>query len=299
MFEAIGKNKFKTAVIVTLILVFLFVVVYYIAVALGMDPTFAATLAIGLSMVTSIGSYWYSDKIVLSMSGARPATEEQDKMLRNILEGLIVAAGLPMPKLYVINDPAPNAFATGRNPQNAVVCVTTGLLDTMDYYQLEGVLAHELAHIKNYDILLQTVASVMIGAAIMLSNIWSRSLFWGRRSSRDDNNNNGANAILMIVGLIFVILAPIAGQLMKMALSRNREYLADATAIEFTRNPEGLATALEKLGGINRPMQRASNATEGLYICNPLKAADGKSMANLFSTHPPIEKRVEAIRNIR
>lgn len=299
MFEAIGKNKFKTAVIVTLILVFLFVVVYYIAVALGMDPTFAATLAISISVVTSIGSYWYSDKIVLSMSGARPATEEQDRMLRNILEGLIVAAGLPMPKLYVINDPAPNAFATGRNPQNAVVCVTTGLLDTMDYYQLEGVLAHELAHIKNYDILLQTVASVMIGAAIMLSNIWSRSLFWGRRSSRDNNNNNGANAILMLVGLIFVILAPIAGQLMKMALSRNREYLADATAIEFTRNPEGLATALEKLGGINRPMQRASNATEGLYICNPLKAVDGKSVANLFSTHPPIEKRVEAIRNIR
>lgn len=297
MFAAIGKNKFKTALIVGLILGFLYAIVYFVAVSLGVQTSNAVTIALMFSVIASFGSYWFSDKMVLSMSGARPANDEQDKMLKNILEGLLVASGLPMPKLYVINDPSPNAFATGRNPKNAAVCVTTGLLDTMDYYQIEGVLAHELAHIKNYDILLQTVASVMIGAAMMLANLWSRSLWWGRGRSRDDDNNNGANIILFVIGLIFTILAPIAGQLMKMALSRNREYLADATAVEFTRNPEGLATALEKLGGINRPVARANSATEGLYIANPL-AANGRAK-DLFSTHPPIEKRVEAIRNIR
>lgn len=296
MFAAIGKNKFKTALIVALILGFLYAIVYFVAVSLDVEPSNAVTIALLFSLLTSFGSYWFSDKMVLSMSGARPANDQQDKMLKNILEGLLVASGLPMPKLYVINDPSPNAFATGRNPKNAAVCVTTGLLDTMDYYQIEGVLAHELAHIKNYDILLQTVASVMIGAAMILANIWSRSLFWGRGRRRDDNNG-GANIILFVIGLIFTILAPIAGQLMRMALSRNREYLADATAIEFTRNPEGLATALEKLGGLNQPVARANSATEGLYITNPM-AANGRAK-DLFSTHPPIEKRVEAIRSLR
>jgi heat shock protein HtpX len=298
MLQAVGKNKLKTSLIVLCIFVFVSVIVYYISIAMNLSYTMAATIAIGVSMAMTISSYWFSDKIVLSMNGAHPADEQTEKQLHNIMEGLCVASGLPMPKLYVVDDPSPNAFATGRNPQHAVVCVTTGLLNTMDYYQLEGVLAHEMAHIKNYDILLQTVASVMIGAAIMLANIWSRSLWWGGGRSRDRENNN-SNAILMIIGLVFVILAPLAGQLLKMALSRNREYLADATAVEFTRNPEGLATALEKLGGVTTAVERASNATEGLYIANPLKAAKGSNVANLFSTHPPIEKRIEAIRNIR
>ena len=296
---AISKNKIKTALIVGLILGFLYAVVYFVSLSFGMGTKSAITLALIISMVTSLGSYWFSDKIVLSMSNARPANDRQDQMLKEIISGLLGPSGLPMPKIYVVNDASPNAFATGRSPKNAVVCVTTGLLQTMNRDELEGVLAHELSHIKNYDMLLQTVAAVMIGAAMILANMWSRSLLWGggRRSSRD--NDRGSNAILMIIGLIFVILAPIAGQLMKMALSRNREYLADATAASFTKNPEGLASALEKLASNKIPVAAANEATEGLYISNPLGAINMKKIGSLFSTHPPIEKRVEELRNMK
>jgi len=299
MFKDIYKNKFKTAVILTAIFIFLSVVVYYISYALGYGE-YAVTIAVAISLITSLTSYWNSDKIVLSMNKARPADEIEHRKVANALEGVCIAAGIDVPKLYVMDDPSPNAFATGRNPKHAVVCVTTGLLENLDYYQLEGVLAHEVAHIKNYDILLSTVASVTIGIVIMISDIWSRS-FWyrGVRTRNSDNNKNDSNAILMIIGLVFIILAPIAGQLMKMALSRNREYLADATAIEFTRNPEGLATALEVIGGVTTPLRNAGSATASLYISDPLKAVDKKSISNLFSTHPPIEKRVEAIRNLK
>lgn len=297
MFESARKNKFKTAVIVTLIFIFVTVAVYFISYAFGYGQ-YAIALAGVVSIALSVGGYWFSDRIVLSLNRARPATEEQDRQLRNILEGLCIASGLPMPKLYVVEDPAPNAFATGRNPKNSVVCVTTGLLQMMDYYQLEGVIAHEMAHIKNYDILLQTVASVLIGFVLILSHFFTRMLWFGggrRRGGRD----GGGNAIFMLIGLVFVILAPIAGQLLKMALSRNREYLADATGVEFTRNPEGLASALEKLGGIQIPMRSANSATEGLYIVTPLQAEKKKEKESWFSTHPPIAKRVEALRNIR
>lgn len=299
MFKDIYKNKFKTAVILIAIFIFLSVVVYYISYALGYGE-YAVTIAVAISLITSLTSYWNSDKIVLSMNKARPADEIEHRKVANALEGVCIAAGIDVPKLYVMDDPSPNAFATGRNPKHAVVCVTTGLLEKLDYYQLEGVLAHEVAHIKNYDILLSTVASVTIGIVIMISDIWSRS-FWyrGVRTRNSDNNKNDSNAILMIIGLVFIILAPIAGQLMKMALSRNREYLADATAIEFTRNPEGLATALEVIGGVTTSLRNAGSATASLYISDPLKAVDKKSISNLFSTHPPIEKRVEAIRNLK
>ncbi|MDP4132861.1 MAG: M48 family metalloprotease [Bacillota bacterium] len=296
MFEVITKNKVKTAIIVGLIFALISVVAYYISYALGYGE-YAIIIAVLVSVLLSFFSYWYSDKMVLSMSGAKKAEGEEGRIIRNVLEGLCVSSGLPMPEIYIINDPSPNAFATGRNPKHSAVAVTTGLLSMMDYYQLEGVLAHEMSHIKNYDILLQTIASVMIGAVIIVSDIWRRTLFFGGRRRRSDRDN-GAGAIIMIIGLLFVILAPIAGQLLKMALSRNREYLADATAIEFTRNPEGLATALEKLGAASTPVARANNATAGLYITNPLKAARGEGLTNLFSTHPPIEKRVEAIRSI-
>lgn len=297
MFKDIYKNKIKTALIIAAIFALLSVIVYYISYALGYGE-YAVTIALAISLLTSVVSYWNSDKIVLSMNHARPADAIQHKQLANALEGVCIAAGIKMPGLYVMNDPSPNAFATGRNPNHAVVCVTTGLLQKLDYYQLEGVLAHEVAHIKNYDILLSTIASVMIGVVIMISDIWSRS-FWYRGSRRSDNEKGGANAILMIVGLVFIILAPIAGQIMKFALSRNREYLADATAVEFTRNPEGLATALEVIGGISQPVRGASSATASMYISDPIKMANGKRNTNLFSTHPPIEKRVEAIRNLR
>ena len=295
---AIGKNRIKTALIVGLILGFLYVVVYFISLSLGMSTEGAFALGLIISGIFSIGSYWFSDKIVLSMSNAHPANDVQDKMLKDIIGGLIGPAGLPMPKIYVVNDASPNAFATGRSPKKAVVCVTTGLLQIMDRDELEGVLAHELSHIKNYDILLQTVASVMIGAAIILSNIFSRSLLWGGGRRRRDNDS-GANIVFLIIGLLFAILAPLAGQLMKMALSRSREYLADATAAQITKKPEGLASALEKLGKVKTPVAAATNATEGLYISNPLGAIDGKKIANIFSTHPPIDKRIEKLRNMK
>ncbi len=297
MFKAIKMNKFKTCVIVTGVFVFLAVVVYYISYALGYGE-YAVLIATVFSLAASLVSYWNSDKIVIAANHAHPANEMQHRQLINALEGICIAAGIDVPKLYVMDDPSPNAFATGRNPKHAAICVTTGLLDTMDYYQLEGVLAHEVAHIKNYDILLSTVVSVMVGIVVMISDIWSRSMWYSRRRSSDKDKSEGS-AILMLLGLVFIILAPIAGQIMKLALSRNREYLADATAVEFTRNPEGLATALEKIGGISKPVKCASSATANMYISDPILAANGKKRGSLFATHPPIEKRVEAIRNLR
>lgn len=296
MFKSIRKNKLKTALIVAAIFALLTVVVYYISYALGYGE-YAVVIAVTFSLITSIASYWNSDKIVIAMNHAHPADEQQQRYLINALEGVCIAAGIDVPKLYVMDDPSPNAFATGRSPKHSAVCVTTGLLSTLDYYQLEGVLAHEVSHIKNYDILLSTVASVMIGAVIMISDIWSRSFWYGSRRRNSDNEKGSANAIMMIVGLVFIILAPVAGQLMRLALSRNREYLADATAVQLTRNPEGLATALEVIGGINEPVRCASTATANMYISDPILAANGRT-SNLFATHPPIQKRIDAIRNL-
>ncbi|MDR0931207.1 MAG: M48 family metallopeptidase [Clostridiales bacterium] len=299
MFEAVQKNKRRTYFIATLCFVFLGVVVYFIAEFSGLG-NIAIPIAVLVAICSTFFSYFFSDKIVLASSHAKPADEETEKYLHNIVEGLCVASGLPKPRIYVVDDPAPNAFATGRNPQKAVVCVTTGLLQRLDYYQLEGVLAHELAHIKNYDILLSTVVTVMVGIVIILSDIFTRFMFFGGGRSRrsNDDNGGGIQIILFIIGLIFIILAPLFGQLLKMALSRNREYLADSTAIEFTRNPEGLATALEKISQDPMPVEHANKATANMYICNPLRNKKGESV-DLFSTHPPIDKRIEAIRNIR
>lgn len=289
----IGKNKFKTAVIVGIIFAFFSVVIYTVAYMMGSDPGSAATIALLFSGLTSFFSYWFSDKIVIKINGAKNPSPEQERMIRPILERLCKASDLPMPKLYISEDPSPNAFATGRNHNHSAVCVTTGLLNSLNQEQIEGVLAHEMAHIKNYDILLQTVASVMIGAAIIAADMCSRMIFWSRRRDRDDNG--GANALLFIVGLVFMILAPIAGQMLRFSLSRNREYLADATAAKFTGKPRHLADALEIIGGINIPVRRATKATEGMYISNPLK---GNDIARLFSTHPPIEERVKILRNM-
>jgi len=288
----IGINRFKTAMIVGIIFAFFSVVIYTVAYMMGSDPQSAAMIALLFSGLTSFFSYWFSDKIVIKMNGAKNPTVEEERIIRPVLERLCEASDLPMPKFYVTDDPSPNAFATGRNHNHSAVCVTTGLLNTLNQDQIEGVLAHEMAHIKNYDILLQTVASVMIGAAIIAADMCSRMMFWGRRRDRD---NGGANAVLFIIGLIFMILAPIAGQLLRFSLSRNREYLADATAAKFTGKPGHLADALEIIGGINIPVRRATKATEGMYISNPLK---GNNIARLFSTHPPIEERVKILRNM-
>jgi len=302
LFRAIRTNQTKTAAIVVAIFLFFAAIIFTISFYFLDLGYYAAIFAIIVSFLISFGAYWNSDKIVLSIHKARPATPEQDAKLHNILEGLCIAAGTPKPRLYVMQDPALNAFATGRNPKNAVICVTTGLLDSLDYYQLEGVVAHELAHIKNYDILLQTVAGIMIGAALIIARSASRMmLFRGGRSNSNAGGRSGGSVTLIIlaIGLIFTILAPIAGQLLKMSLSRNREYLADATGAKFTRNPEALASALERISGSHIPMKSANNATEGMYIVTPCAELRSKKKANPFSTHPPIEKRVEALRSLR
>lgn len=297
MFEDIKKNKIKSWFIVLLFLAFIAVIVYYICMALDLGEL-SIIIAMIFAIVSTWGSYYYSDKIVLKLNNARPATREEDLKLVNILDSLVISAGLPeKPQLYVIEDAQPNAFATGRNPKHAVICVTTGLLEKLDYYELEGVLAHEMSHIKNYDILLSAVVSVMVGFVVILSDWFTRISFYGGRRGRDGNNDNNGNAIIMLIGLIFLILAPIFGQLMQLAISRKREFLADATAIEFTRNPDGLISALEKISADPNELKVANKATENMYIANPFR--NKKKSSDLWSTHPSTEARIEALRNLK
>jgi heat shock protein HtpX len=246
----------------------------------------------------TIGSYYASDKIVLAVSRARPVKKEEYPYLYNVVEGLAIAAGLPKPRCYIINDTAPNAFATGRNPKNSVIVVTTGLLEKLNRAELEGVIAHEMSHIKNYDVLVQTLAVVMVGVVVLLSDWILRSFFWGagRRRSSDKQGGN-AGSILVVVALVLAVLAPLFAQLLKLAVSRKREYLADANGALLTRYPPGLASALKKLSADKEPLEVANKATAHLYIVNPLKDIKGK-MNVLFSTHPPIEKRIEALENM-
>ena len=297
MFEDIKKNKIKSWFIVLLFLAFIAVIVYYICMALDLGEL-SIIIAMIFAILSTWGSYYYSDKIVLKLNNARPATKEEDLKLVNILESLVISAGLPeKPQLYVIEDAQPNAFATGRNPKHAVICVTTGLLEKLDYYELEGVLAHEMSHIKNYDILLSAVVSVMVGFVVILSDWFTRISFYGGRRGRDRDNDNNGNAIIMLIGLIFLILAPIFGQLMQLAISRKREFLADATAIEFTRNPDGLISALEKISADPNELKVANKATENMYIANPFR--NKKKSSDLWSTHPSTEARIEALRNLK
>ena len=297
MFEDIKKNKIKSWFIVLLFLAFIAVIVYYICMALDLGEL-SIIIAMIFAIVSTWGSYYYSDKIVLKLNNARPATREENLKLVNILDSLVISAGLPeKPQLYVIEDAQPNAFATGRNPKHAVICVTTGLLEKLDYYELEGVLAHEMSHIKNYDILLSAVVSVMVGFVVILSDWFTRISFYGGRRGRDGDNDNNGNAIIMLIGLIFLILAPIFGQLMQLAISRKREFLADATAIEFTRNPDGLISALEKISADPNELKVANKATENMYIANPFR--NKKKSSDLWSTHPSTEARIEALRNLK
>lgn len=301
MFKTIKKNKFESAIIVSIFIIAVTLIIYYICNALNLGEL-SILIALIFSIASAWGSYYYSDKIVLASCRARPATKEEDLKLVNILDALMVTAGLPKkPDLYVVEDAQPNAFATGRNPEHAVICVTTGLLEKLNYYELEGVIAHEMSHIKNYDILLSAVVSVFVGLIVMLSDMFSRIMFWG--GLKDDRDNDSkANGILMLLGLIFLILSPIFGTLMQLALSRKREFLADATAVEFTRNPDGLISALEKLENDPNELETANSATANMYIINPFKKNGDKGKrktSSLWSTHPSTAARIEALRNIR
>ena len=252
-------------------------------------------IAAAFALIMNVTAYWFSDRIVIQMTGAKPVTKEQAPDLYRIVENLSITAGLPMPKVYVVDDPAPNAFATGRNPEHAVVAVTTGLLAILDRTELEGVLAHELSHVGNRDMLVSTVAVVLAGFVAIVADIFLRmSLF------RGGDRENRLHPIVLIIGIVGIILAPIAAQLIKLAISRRREYLADASGALLTRYPEGLAAALEKIGAYARPMQRANHATAHLFISDPFGGMEKRSFAQkiggLFASHPPIPDRVRALR---
>lgn len=248
--------------------------------------------AVAFSLLMNVGSYWFSDKIALSMNGARPASREEFFDLYTVTENLAITAGLPMPKLYVIEDPAPNAFATGRDEKHAVVAATTGLLQILDRTELEGVIAHELSHIQNRDMLVMTVAVVLAGFLAIVADIFLRMSFLGGGSRDGDNKGSALFAILAVVA---IILAPIAAQLIQLAISRRREFLADSSGALLTRYPEGLASALRKIAGDGRAMRKANHATAHLFIGDPFGAKAGQFVNKLFATHPPVEARVAAL----
>ncbi len=280
----------------TWFLMFLF---FMVIVALGWflsyyyDSYAILVIAVVVSVLMNIGSYWYSDKIVLAMSGAKPVTREQFPDLWNMTENLCISAGLPMPKLYVINDPSPNAFATGRDKEHSAVAVTSGLLTLLDRSELEGVIAHELAHVGNRDILVMTVVVTLVGVVTLIADFFLRMSFYGGGRSRD----NKANGVLLIIGIVFILLSPVIATLIKLAVSRKREFLADATGALMTRYPEGLANALRKISGYSRPLARANHATAHLFIANPFGGGKEKTsfLTKMFMTHPPAHERIQAL----
>ncbi|MEI6633891.1 MAG: zinc metalloprotease HtpX [Chlamydiota bacterium] len=293
LYEQIAKNKRNSVILCILFIVFVAAMGWVFGQVSSIGNG-GVVLAMVIALVWTFGSYYWSDRIVLAMSGARPLEKEEFPHLFHAVGGLAIAAGIPVPKVYVIEDSAPNAFATGRNPAHAVVCVTTGLLQKMDRLELEGVIAHELSHIGNYDILLGSLVVVMVGVVTLLSDWIMRSYFWGGRRRRDEDGGGQAAVILMIVGILLALLAPLIAQLVRLAISRKREFLADASGAMLTRYPKGLADALRKLDADPDPLEAANKATAHMYIVNPLKEYGG--MVNrLFSTHPPIEERIRAL----
>jgi len=251
--------------------------------------------AVIFSLAMNFISYWWSDKIVLSMAGAKPLEHDQAPEIYHLVENLSITAGLPIPKIYLIDDPVPNAFATGRNKEHAVVALTRGLVERLNKNELEGVIAHELSHIGNRDILLQTVVVTLVGLISILADIFTRSLWFGG-GSRDNENRGGG--LMVVIGIVLSILSPIVATLIQLAISRRREFLADSSGALLTRYPEGLASALQKISSYEQPLAHASNATAHLYISNPFGAGAMKGMAKLFATHPPVEERIKALRSM-
>jgi len=291
MYDQIASNKFRSAALVAVFVLLVLALGYVFGQATDWGYG-GLVLALGVSFVMAWGSYWYSDKIVLGMSRARPVDRDTEPYLVNTIEGLSIAAGLPMPRAYVIDDPAPNAFATGRNPEHAAIAVTAGLVEKLDRLELEGVIAHELSHVKNYDTLVQTLAAVLAGTVALVSDWMLRSFFWGggrRRGSGE--GGGGGQGIFILVGLALAIISPIFALLIQMAISRKREYLADANGALLTRYPKGLADALRKIAADTNRLSVANKATESLYIYNPLKDYGGGLNA-LFNTHPPLAERI-------
>lgn len=257
-------------------------------------------LAVIFSIFMSFLSYWFSDKIVLALSKAKPIQKKDNPELYRVVENLCITAGLPLPKIYILDEQQPNAFATGRNPKHAVIAVTRGLLEKLDRTELEGVIAHEMSHIGNRDMLLQSMIVVLVGIIVIMTDFFFRISFWGGSSRRDDRGSGGVQSFMFIISLALVILAPILAQIIKLAISRKREFLADASGALLTRYPEGLARALEKISADQNNLKVSSDATNHLYIASPFKGKESISwLHKLFMTHPPIQERVKALREIK
>lgn len=300
IYSAISANKWKSNLILFLFVLFAGTVAYVIVRATGYGPSFGVGIFIA-SIVYSFISYFFADKMVLATSGAHEIQKEDHPQLFRIVENLCIAEGIPMPKVYIIEDPSPNAFATGRDPNHAAVAATTGILEILSKSELEGVIAHELSHVKNYDTRLMAITAVLVGFIALITDIFMRQLFWfgGFRNRDDDDRDSRVQLIFMVLAIVLAILAPIIASLIQLAISRKREFLADASGALLTRYPEGLASALEKISSDPRPLQTASNATAHLFIVNPLKDKGlAAFVSNLFSTHPPIEERIKILRSM-
>jgi heat shock protein HtpX len=292
IYREVSKNVAKTWLLMSLFLVVV-IGIGYMASAYYGNPNILY-LFVAFSILMNIFSYWFSDKIVLKLAGAKEASREEYFTLYTTVENLAITAGLPKPKIYIIEDNAPNAFATGRDKNHAVVAATTGLLKILEKNELEGVIAHEMSHIGNRDMLLSTVVVVLVGFVSIVADVFRRSLFWGRR--RDDDNGGGG--IFIIFAIIFSILAPIFALLIQLAISRKREFLADASGALLTRYPEGLANALRKISEYSQPMVRQSNTIAHLYIADPKgdkRSKIARKIGGLFATHPPVEERIKAL----
>lgn len=291
VYEQISRNKIRSGVIISFFAAFIIGVALIITNAYSLDNSLLF-FAFVLSLGSSFASYFWGDKIVLTLNQARPATRKEFFDFYTIVENLSIANQTPVPQIYIIETDAMNAFATGRDPNHAIVCATTGLLEKLNRTELEGVVAHELSHIKNYDILLMTIVSILIGSLSIIINMAYRSSFFRRDNDREDSQ--GSN-IIALFGFILIIFAPIIAQLIQLAISRRREYFADASAVKLTRQPQGLINALTKISQDNVVFDTASTATASLYITNPFK---GNKIASLFSTHPPVEDRIKALQQM-
>jgi heat shock protein HtpX len=292
--SAIQANITKTYLLMGGFITFVVLFGYVLGQSLGYGNSIM-WIAVVFSIVSSFVSYYWGDKMVIAMSGARPADRNRDFDFFTVTENLAMAAGIPKPRLYVIEDTAMNAFASGRDPKHAVVVATTGILSKLERRELEGVIAHELSHIKNYDIRLMAVVAVLVGTIAYMADMFLRTLWWGGHRDRDEDR--GLGSIMMVIGIILAIISPILATLIQLAASRNREFLADATGAHLTRYPEGLARALEKLGRDKEVLEAATNATAHLYITNPFKGKQFSAwFANLFNTHPPLPDRIKRLR---
>lgn len=297
MYKQIASNKRRSV-----ILIFLFItIIAAIGWAFSELTDFgygALVLAIIISVLLAVFGYYQGDKVALRTAGAKPIKKEENPYVYRMVENLCITAGVPTPKVYIINDPAPNAFACGRSPEHASIAMTTGIIEKLENEELEGVIAHELSHIKNYDIRMMTLVVVLVGTVALLSNWFIRSQMFGFGRRRDNRSGGQLAMVLLLVGVVLAILSPLIAQLIKLAISRKREFLADASGALLTRYPEGLARALEKIADYNKPLLHANNATSHLYISNPFGAHALRGLAKLFSTHPPITERTAALRKM-